>query len=158
MRRLCLLRKPTPVFSLCPHIRGRSCSEAWIIFFFRRYPIARSLRRTVSIPTGRFNFSTISNRVMSGCSSTALAMFSKSSCPSMRLRPLSLTRRSTLPVLPFCSASRYTLGTDTPYANTIPLASCVLANSALHYVASCSPRCYFTTFLALLLFQRIALI
>ena len=31
------------------------------------------------------------------------------------------------------------------------------ANSALRYVASKSPRCYFTTFLPLLLFQRIAL-
>lgn len=44
-----------------------------------------------------------------------------------RLRPLLLTRRSTLPVLAFCSASRYTLGTDTPYTNAIPLASCVFS-------------------------------
>ena len=46
--------------------RGRFCSEAWIIFFFLRYPIAWILRRTVSIPTGRLNFSTISESVISG--------------------------------------------------------------------------------------------
>ena len=45
---------------------------------------------------------------------------SEASCPSTRLRPLLLTRRFTLPVLAFCSASRYTVGTDTPYTNAIP--------------------------------------
>ena len=52
---------------------------------------------------------------------------SEASCPSTRLRPLLLTRRFTLPVLAFCSASRYTVGTDTPYANAIPFASCVFS-------------------------------
>lgn len=81
----------------------------------------------------------------------AFAIFPKFSCDSTRLRPLSPTRKSTLPVLAFCSASRYTVDTDTPYADAIPL------NSGLRYAASSSPRYYSTTSLILLLFRRIAL-
>ena len=65
---------------------------------------------------------------------------SEASCPSTRLRPLLLTRRFTLPVLAFCSASRYTVGTGTPYTNAIPFASCVFsyASTSKFLASSCS--------------------
>jgi len=65
-----------------------SSSEAWIIFFFRRYPIAWIARYTVSIPTGKYNFSTISDSVISGCASIVSAIFSRFLFVSIRLRLL----------------------------------------------------------------------
>ena len=55
------------------------------------------------------------------------AIASKASGTSTRLRPLSFTRKSTLPVFAFCSANRYTVDTDTPYASAILFASCVFS-------------------------------
>ncbi len=77
---------------------------------------------------------------------------SEASCPSTRLRPLLLTRRFTLPVLAFCSASRYTVGTDTPYTNAIPFASCVFsyASTSKFLASSCS------IFLTTMLFYHIS--
>ena len=133
MRCLGCFRKPAPLFSL------------------RRYPIAWIARRTVSIPTGSSNFSTISASVISGRASIVFAIFSKASCPSTRLRPLLLTRRSTLPVLAFCSASRYTVGTDTPYTNAIPFASCVFSYAS----TSKFPASLCSIFLSSMLFYHI---
>lgn len=90
---------------------------------FLRYSIAWIARCTVSIPMGRFSFSTISDSVILGCSSIVFAIFSKSFRVSICFRPLSLARRFTLPIFTFCSARRYTVATDTPYANAIPFAS-----------------------------------
>ena len=102
--------------------RELSCSEARIIFFFRRYPIAKIARRAVSIPTGNSNFSTISLSVKSGCSSIVFAICSRACDPNTLLRPFSQTHKSTLPVLTICSASRsryrwyrYSVGQCNPF-------------------------------------------